>query len=136
MICSDSAWGAATSMEEALELEPCPLQTQSINVSTTADALHLANAVRCEGTGSFVVEWFGRVAVGATISVSNGTTLDITSATPGTVVREACRIDAIEYVHVVEETVERPLSVGLISQFVHNPCAGSATNPRRIIPSA
>ena len=70
-------------MEEALELEPCPSQTQSIEVSTTDDALYLSNAVRCEGTGSFVVEWFGRVAVASTISVSNGTTLEITSATSG-----------------------------------------------------
>lgn len=95
-------------MEEALELEPCLSQRQSIDVSTTADALYLANAVRCEGTGWFVVEWFGRVAVGSTIAVSNGTRLEITSATSGTVVREACRIDAIEC-PLFEETVERPI---------------------------
>lgn len=57
----------------------CPSQLQSRSVNSTDGASDLANAVNCEGVGSFEVEWTGRVTVTDTISVSSGTTLEISS---------------------------------------------------------
>lgn len=58
----------------------CPSRVEFLKVTNSADASQLAEVVDCEGGGgSFVVQWMGRVAVEVTISVSNGTSLEITS---------------------------------------------------------
>ena len=57
---------------------PCPAIKQEMVVATTSEAETLAEALRCDGPGVFTVNWNGDVLIPRTISVSNGSTLDVT----------------------------------------------------------
>ena len=59
---------------------PCPIIEQQMVVATTSDAETLAEALQCDGPGVFTVSWNGSVVLSQTISVSNGTTLDVTGS--------------------------------------------------------
>ena len=49
-----------------------------MNVTTSLDAENLAEALLCEGGGKFAVTWLGTVILSRTLSVSNGSTLNVT----------------------------------------------------------
>ena len=63
---------------------PCPTIEQEMIVATTAEAEALAKALQCDGPGVFTVSWNGDVLTSRTISVSNGSTLDVTGSSEGT----------------------------------------------------
>ena len=50
---------------------------EEIVVKTTSDAKTLAEALRCDGPASFTVSWHGDVMLSHTLSVSNGSTLNV-----------------------------------------------------------
>lgn len=64
---------------------PCSPVAQTLSVSTTADALFLAEAINCTG-GIFDVEWVGRVTLSETIRVFGKTTLAINGGDPSSAV--------------------------------------------------
>ena len=49
-------------------------------VATTAEEETLAEALQCDGPGVFTVSWNGDVLISRTISLSNGSTLDVTGS--------------------------------------------------------
>ena len=67
-----------------LYASPCPTTIQAMDVTNTLDAENLAEALLCDGSGSFAVSWYGDIMLSRTISVSNGSTLNITGSSEGT----------------------------------------------------
>ena len=61
-----------------LHASSCPTTVQAMDVRNTADAENLAEALLCDGSGSFAVSWYGDIILSRTISVSNESTLNIT----------------------------------------------------------
>ena len=59
---------------------PCPMNEKQMVVASTSDAETLAEALLCDGPGVFAVSWNGDVMLSKTISVSNGSTLDVTGS--------------------------------------------------------
>ena len=53
-------------------------------VTTTTDANRLAEALLCEGSASFTVSWHGNVILSRTLSVSNGSTLNVAASSDST----------------------------------------------------
>ncbi|CAM9630947.1 unnamed protein product, partial [Sphacelaria rigidula] len=49
----------------------CPEGLTDWNVSTTAEALELSDALQCSGPGQFEVHWSGEVLLTRTITISN-----------------------------------------------------------------
>ena len=66
-----------------LHASPCPT-TEEINVTNSSDAENLAEALLCDGSGNFAVTWHGTVMLSRTLSVSNGSTLNVTGSTKST----------------------------------------------------
>ena len=70
----------------------CPTIEHKIVVATTAEEETLAEALQCDGPGVFTVSWNGDVLISRTISVSNGSTLDVpgssSESTNGAVIGE------------------------------------------------
>lgn len=69
--------GLADSQDTSLPLTTCPVGVSARNVSTTAEALELSDALLCSGPGQFEVEWIGAVLLAETIVVSNGLSLKV-----------------------------------------------------------
>ena len=53
-------------------------------VTNTTDANKLVEALLCEGYASFTVSWHGNVIISRTLSVSNGSTLNVTASSEST----------------------------------------------------
>lgn len=58
----------------------CPQDEQQISVSNASDALYLAQIIDCTGSGSFAVDWMGKVQIEATITIPNGVFLQISGS--------------------------------------------------------
>ena len=56
---------------------PCPTTVEEMVVANTSDAGKLAEALTCDGPGTFGVTWHGNVMLSRTLSVSNGSTLNV-----------------------------------------------------------
>ena len=65
---------------QLLHASPCPTIVQQTVVATTLDADNLAKDLLCEGPGRFAVSWNGDVVLSRTLSVSNGTHLNVTGS--------------------------------------------------------
>ena len=65
---------------QLLHASPCPTAVEEFSVATTLDAEELSEALLCDGPGSFVVGWHGNVILSGTLSVSNGSTLNLTGS--------------------------------------------------------
>ena len=63
-----------------LRSSPCPSTVEEMVVATTSDAKTLAEALLCDGSASFTVNWHGNVMIPQTLSVSNGSTLNVTGS--------------------------------------------------------
>ena len=57
-----------------------PHHHRRISVATTSDAEKLSEALLFDGPGNFVVSWHGNVILSDTLSVSNGSTLNVTGS--------------------------------------------------------
>ena len=60
-----------------LSSSPCPFTVEERVVATKSDAKTLAEALLCDGPASFTVSWHGDVMLSQTLSVSNGSTLNV-----------------------------------------------------------
>ena len=69
---------------QLLHASPCPTTVEEFVVATTSDAEKLSEALLCDGPGSFVVSWHGNVLLSRTLSVSNGSTLNVESSSDST----------------------------------------------------
>ena len=69
---------------QLLHASPCPTTVEEFAVATTSDAEELSEALLCDGPGSFVVSWHGNVTLSRTLSVSNGSTLNVAGSTDKT----------------------------------------------------
>ena len=67
-----------------LHASRCPTVVQRTVVATTLDADNLAEHLLCEGPGRFAVSWHGDVKLSRTLSVSNGTHLNVTGSSEST----------------------------------------------------
>ena len=67
-----------------LHASPCPTIVQQTVVATTLDADNLAEHLLCEGSGRFAVSWHRDVMLSRTLSVSNGTHLNVTGSSEST----------------------------------------------------
>ena len=67
-----------------LRSSPCPSTVEEMVVTTTTDAKTLAEALLCDGPARFTVSWHGDVMVNQTLSVSNGSTLNVASSSKNT----------------------------------------------------
>ena len=67
-----------------LRSSPCPSTVEEIVVTTTSDANTLAEALLCNGSASFTVIWHGNVILSRTLSVSNGSTLNVAASSDST----------------------------------------------------
>ena len=67
-----------------LRSSPCPSNVEEMVVKTTTHANTLAEALLCEGSASFTVRWHGNVILSRTLSVSNGSTLNVTASSEST----------------------------------------------------
>ena len=56
---------------------PCPTTVKEMVVANTSGAEKLTEALRCDGRGTFVVSWHGNVMLSRTLSVSNGSILNV-----------------------------------------------------------
>ena len=65
---------------QLLHASPCPTTIGEFSVATTSDAEELSEALLCDGPGNFVVSWHGNVILSDTLSVSNGSTLNVTGS--------------------------------------------------------
>ena len=65
---------------QLLHASPCPATIEEFSVATTSDAEELSEALLCDGPGNFVVRWHGNVILSGTLSVSNGSTLNVTGS--------------------------------------------------------
>ena len=63
-----------------LRSSPCPSTVEEMVVTTTSDATTLAEALLCDGSASFKVNWHGHVVIFQTLHVSNGSTLNVTGS--------------------------------------------------------
>ncbi|CAN0394971.1 unnamed protein product, partial [Ascophyllum nodosum] len=59
---------------------PCPSTVEEIVVANTSDAKTLAKALLCDGPANFTVSWHGNIMIYHTVSVSNGSTLNVTGS--------------------------------------------------------
>ena len=60
-----------------LHASPCPTTVEEMIVTNTSDADKLTQALLCDGTAKFAVSWHGDVILSRTLSVSNGSTLNV-----------------------------------------------------------
>ncbi|CAN0193401.1 unnamed protein product, partial [Ascophyllum nodosum] len=67
-----------------LRSSPCLSTVEEMVVTTTTHANALAEALLCEGSASFTVSWHGNVMLSRTLSVSNGSTLNVTASSDST----------------------------------------------------
>ncbi|CAN0002494.1 unnamed protein product, partial [Ascophyllum nodosum] len=67
-----------------LRSSPCPSTVKEMVVTNTTDANTLAEALLCEGSASFTVSWHGNVTLSRTLSVSNGSTLNVAASSDST----------------------------------------------------
>ena len=67
-----------------LHASPCPTIVEQTVVATTLDADNLAEGLLCEGPGRFAVSWHGDVMLSRTLSVSNGTQMNVTGSSEST----------------------------------------------------
>ncbi|CAN0431165.1 unnamed protein product [Ascophyllum nodosum] len=56
---------------------PCPTTVGEMIVTNTSDAEKLSQALQCDGSARFAVSWHGDVILSRTLSVSNGSTLNV-----------------------------------------------------------
>ena len=63
---------------QLLRSHPCPATVEELVVATTSDADKLADDLLCDGPASFTASWHGIFMVSRTVSVSNGSTLNVT----------------------------------------------------------
>ena len=63
-----------------LRSSPCTSTVKEMAVITTSDAKALAEALLCDGPASLTVSWHGDVMISRTLSVSNGSTLNVTGS--------------------------------------------------------
>ena len=63
-----------------LRSSPCPSTVEEIVVANTSDAKALAEALLCNGSANFTVIWHGDVIISRTLSVSNGSTLNVAAS--------------------------------------------------------
>ena len=56
---------------------PCPTTVKEMVVTNTSGAEKLTEALMCDGPGTFGVTWHGNVMLSRTLSVSNGSTLNV-----------------------------------------------------------
>ena len=56
---------------------PCPTTVKEMVVANTSGAEKLTEALLCDGRGTFVVSWHGNVMLSRTLSVSNGSILNV-----------------------------------------------------------
>lgn len=64
----------------------CPVGVTARNVSSTAEALELSDALNCSGRGQFEVDWSGNVLLPRTITISNGSSVKVTGLGPEAVI--------------------------------------------------
>ena len=69
---------------QVLHASTCPTTVEPFSVATTSDAEELSEALLCDGPGSFVVSWHGNVILSRTLSVSNGSTLNVAGSSNST----------------------------------------------------
>lgn len=74
--------GILLAFSRAQDFPPCSPGTNFLTVASTEDAVALASALKCSH-GHFSVDWYGVVVVSETISVTQGTSLEIAGAAPG-----------------------------------------------------
>ena len=67
-----------------LRSSPCPSTVEEMAVTTTTDAKTLAEALLCDGPARFTVSWHGDVMLNQTLSVSNGSTLNVAGSSENT----------------------------------------------------
>ena len=67
-----------------LRSSPCPSTVEQMVVTRTTDAKTLAEALLCDGPARFTVSWHGDVMLNQTLSVSNGSTLNVASSSENT----------------------------------------------------
>ena len=67
-----------------LRSSPCPSTVEEMVVTNTTDANTLAEALLCDGSASFTVIWRGDVIISRTLSVSNGSTLNVAASSNST----------------------------------------------------
>ena len=60
-----------------LYASPCPTTVEEMIVTNTSDADKLTQALLCDGAAKFAVTWHGDVILSRTLSVSNGSTLNV-----------------------------------------------------------
>ena len=63
-----------------LRSSPCPSTVEEIVLTNTSDAKTLAEALLCDGSANFTVSWHGSIMISHTLSVSNGSTLNVTGS--------------------------------------------------------
>lgn len=56
---------------------PCEAGVTTRNVTSTADALELSDALRCSGPAEFEIDWVGEALLTRTIAVSNGSSVKV-----------------------------------------------------------
>ena len=56
-----------------------------MSVSSAAEVEDLVDALQCDGPGQFVVDWQGEIVLSRTVSVSNGSTLNVTGSSSATI---------------------------------------------------
>ena len=61
-----------------LQAYPSSIVVKEIIVATTLDAENLAEALLCDGSGKFEISWHGNIMLSRTISVSNGSIVNVT----------------------------------------------------------
>ena len=76
--CPATASAAATSALTCISMPHH--HVEEFPVATTSDAEELSEALFCDGPESFVVSWHGNVILSHTLSVSNGSTLNVASS--------------------------------------------------------
>ena len=57
---------------------PCSTRVETMVVRNPSDAEKLTEALLCDGRGTFFVDWHGGLFLSRTVSVSNGSTLNVT----------------------------------------------------------
>ena len=67
-----------------LRSSPCPSTVEEMVVTTTTDAKTLAEALLCDGPANFTVSWHGDVMLSHTMSLSNGSILNVASSLENT----------------------------------------------------
>lgn len=72
-------WLAISFMARA-ETAPCPLRTVVINVTSSADVLHLTDAIECTGDRVFDITWYNSLDIEQKIKVSDQKSVMVTGS--------------------------------------------------------